>query len=99
MPDCFPAVEQFTPPSVSEVLEIIVDLKNSTAGHDEISVSLVKEISSSILIPLTYICAKSMEQGIVPTGMKVAKIIPLFKSGYPSCFTNYNPISILPCFL
>ena len=76
---------------VSEVLEIIVDLKNSAAGHDEISASLVKEISSFIVIPLTYICAKSMEQGIVPAGMKVAKIIPLFKSGDPSCFTT--PIS------
>ena len=30
--------------------------------------------------------------------MKVAKIVPLFKSGDKSSFTNYRPVSLLPQF-
>lgn len=88
----------FSPPNSTEVMEIISDLKDSAAGHDEISASLIKEVSIYIAEPLTHICAKSMETGVVPKGMKIAKVIPLYKSGDPSNFTNYRPISILSCF-
>ena len=30
--------------------------------------------------------------------MKIAKVIPLFKSGEKSVFTNYRPVSLLPQF-
>ena len=36
--------------------------------------------------------------GIVPDQMKIARMIPLFKAGDRSLFTNYRPISILPSF-
>ena len=35
--------------------------------------------------------------GIVPRKLKIAKVIPLYKSEKPELFTNYRPISILPC--
>jgi hypothetical protein len=34
----------------------------------------------------------------VPNEMKIARVIPLFKSGDRTLFTNYRPISILPSF-
>ena len=30
--------------------------------------------------------------------MKIAKVVPLFKSGEKNVFTNYRPISLLPQF-
>ena len=34
---------------------------------------------------------------LVPRKLKIAKVIPLYKSENPELFTNYRPISILPC--
>ena len=38
----------------------------------------------------------SLSQGIFPNKLKVAKVVPIFKSGEQSSFTNYRPISVLP---
>ena len=35
---------------------------------------------------------------IFPDNIKLAKVIPLFKSGDNKTFSNYRPISVLPCF-
>ncbi len=40
----------------------------------------------------------SLETGIFPDQLKVAKIIPIFKTGEADIFTNYRPISILSSF-
>ena len=47
---------------------------------------------------LTHIMNLSLSFGIVPGQMKVARAIPLFKSGILTLFTNYRPISVLPAF-
>ena len=36
--------------------------------------------------------------GVFPDGMKIARVIPLFKNGNISDFTNYRPISLLSQF-
>ena len=40
----------------------------------------------------------SIQHGIVPDEMKIARVIPIFKSDDQSLFTNYRPISVLPSF-
>ena len=40
----------------------------------------------------------SIENGIFPDDLKMAKLIPIFKSGDKSDITNYQPISVLPFF-
>ena len=30
--------------------------------------------------------------------MKIARVVPIFKSGNKAFFSNYRPISVLPCF-
>ena len=51
-----------------------------------------------ICAPLTYIINLSLNSGVVPQEMKIARVIPLFKSGDKSLFTNYRPVSVLPVF-
>ena len=40
----------------------------------------------------------SIVSGIVPDELKIARVIPLLKSGDRSLFTNYRPVSVLPAF-
>ena len=58
----------------------------------------VKESANFISEPLTHIVNLSIESGIVPDQMKIARVIPLFKSGDNNLFTNYRPVSVLPIF-
>ena len=56
---------------------------------------VVKQTIDSVIGPLTHIMNLSLSSGIVPEQMKVARVIPLFKSGI---LTNYRPVSVLPAF-
>ena len=46
--------------------------------------------------PLSHIFNLSLEKGIVPLELKIAKIIPIYKDDDPAIFNHYRPISILP---
>ena len=41
---------------------------------------------------------ESLRTGICPSELKLARVVPIFKSGDPSLLTNYRPISILSFF-
>ena len=80
-----------------EISDIISKIKNKTSsGYDHLSNALIKEIHNQITEPLTTIVNKSLEAGYVPNEMKIAKIIPVFKSKEKVHFSNYRPISLLP---
>ena len=51
-----------------------------SSGHDNVSTILLKEISPLIISPLTLILNQSLTTWIFPDKLKVAKIIPLFKT-------------------
>ena len=55
-------------------------------------------IAPFIVPPFTSICNHSLLSGRVPNELKIAKVIPVYKSGESSLVSNYRPISILPCF-
>ena len=48
--------------------------------------------------PLTHIFNLSFQLGIVPLKLKIAKIIPVYKSGDKRLPINFRPISLLPTF-
>ena len=73
-------------------------LKDSAAGHDEVRSNLIIKTSRSIAKPLTHIFSKSFETGRIPNDLKIAKVVPVYKTGDRSVFSNYRPISVLPCF-
>ena len=85
--------------SQQEIIDLVNDLRSGTAaGYDTISVSIVKESIGIISEPLTHIINLSIQSGIVPDRMKIARVIPVFKSGDSSLLTNYRPVSVLPVF-
>ena len=38
----------------------------------------------------------SIQSGVVPAQMKVARVFPVYKLGYCDQFTNYRPVSVIP---
>lgn len=55
-----------------------------------------KKVVMSVIEPLTHVL--SSRTGAVPSDLKVAEVIVLFKSDDFSLCNNYCPISVLPCF-
>ena len=90
----------FLEPSTElEISEICASFRVGTsAGFDQVTMDVVKQTIDLIIGPLTHIMNLSLSSGIVPEQMKVARVIPLFKSGTLTLFTNYRPVSVLPTF-
>ena len=86
-------LEQVAP---DELDKIIHGLKNSAVGHDDVDAGHLKAAYQFIKIPLLHICNQSFLQGIFPSDLKIARVIPLFKAGDSMKVNNYRPVSILP---
>ena len=85
--------EKVTEASVSKIID---SLKPKTsAGPDNISNNLIKIIKQEIVPSLTIIINQSLETGIFPDSLKIAKVVPLFKKDDPTTVNNYRPISLL----
>ena len=84
------------PISRIEIQALIKDLPNKgSSGYDNISNLLLKSLSDQISNPLEKIFNKSLEEGLFPTNMKKADIVPLYKSKDKQECSNYRPISLL----
>ena len=82
-----------------EIVEIAKSRRiNTAAGHDKVPMWSVKESSNCISEPLTYSINLSINSGVVPDQMKLARVVPLFKSDDKRLFSNYRPVSVLPIF-
>lgn len=71
---------------------------HKSSGHDDISVDVIKQVSNELLLPLSYLFTLSVEKGVFPKALKVAKVIPSFKSDEQNELSNYRPISLLSVF-
>ena len=88
-----------TPTDENEAITVVNSFNSKTSIDSEgLNVILVKSIIGSIVKPVTHICNSSLLSGIFPDRMKIAKIIPLFKSGIKTEINNDRPISLLPQF-
>ena len=63
--------------------------------HSGIDFALLKECISFIVKPVCQLANSSFEMGFFPERMKIAKVIPIFKSGKKDYFTT---VSLLPQF-
>ena len=84
------------PTCKKEVKRIVSTLPAKTSsGHDNISNILLKEIIDPLANILVDIFNKSMATGIFPLIMKLAEVVPLYKSKEHYLENNYRPISLL----
>lgn len=102
--------ESFLPPPVSanlflspttelEIQNIINGLNsNKSSGPFSIPARLIKLLCHTIAKPLNILYNLSLSTGTVPDNFKIARVIPVFKSGSHLLVNNYRPISLLPIF-
>lgn len=89
----------FAPADEHEIIGIVNNLQNKkSSGRDSINISLIKNCITAICKPLVRIINASFSTGIVPTHLKIAKVIPVYKKGDPNNICNYRPLSLLTCF-
>lgn len=82
--------------SQQQILDVVKSLRGGSApGWDDISSNIIKNNIQYILIPLHYIINLSISKGKFPKLFKIAKVIPIFKSGSRSLMSNFRPISLL----
>ena len=88
-----------SPTTPAEINNIILHSKSKkSTGFDNIDSYIVKQIAPQIVNQLANIFNKSFLTGIVPSKLKIAKVIPIYKTKYPALFSNYRPLSLLPVF-
>ena len=99
-------IKQHNPSSVylesitkNELLSLMdnINLRKSP-GSDNIGPKLIKDAKNLLIDPLVYIYNLSFETGIVPSQLKLAKVIPIYKKGSKASPSNYRPISMLSIF-
>ena len=83
------------PVTENEINTLIKALKDTATGFDNMNSMSLKISSETLIKPLTHICNLSLTQGIFPSQLKIANVIPLFKSDDPMLFNNYRPVSVL----
>ena len=87
------SLEQLNVETVIESLKAVNS--NKATGPDNIPGRVLK-IAAEFLSPsLTAIFNRSLSMGIYPDDWKMARVLPIFKSGEKSDLGNYRPISII----
>ena len=87
---------QCTEYTVSEAERTISSLKNKATS--DTSIKAMKYVSKEITPVLQNLISSSLNQGIFPTKLKCAKVVPLHKGGAKTELSNYRPISLLSGF-
>ena len=72
--------------------------RNKAAGFDDLSSNIIIDAYDSLKNILFHVFKVSIQQGIFPDSLKVAKVTPIIKSGDKCNVSNYHPISILAIF-
>jgi len=86
-----------TAPPIKVSLINGLNIKKSTV-YDDISLYILR-VASEIIAPiLCHLIELSFNIRIYPNSCKIAKVIPLYKSGNKADLSNYRPINLLTCF-
>ena len=89
----------FHPTDAYEIVQIVNTLQDkSSFGIDCIPTTIMKHSILHISQVVSSFINCSFRTGTVPNQLKVAKVCPIYKGGANNCFSNYRPISVLPCF-
>ena len=82
-----------------EIKEALRSLKlKKSPRYDNISSSVVNEALNIFFTLLKYIFNLSLQQGIFPENLKIAKVSLIYKKDEEFLLANYRPILVFPCF-
>ena len=70
-------------------------IKSYFTKYDGFSAKVIKAISEFLCEPLSHICNLTFVTDCFPDRLKLAKVIPLYKSENKKMVSNYRSISIL----
>ena len=79
-----------------EVNLIINNMKNKSCPITTYPVRALKVVADLISPVISVNINNSIDNGIFPDSLKVARVVPLHKGGIESHINNYRPVSILP---
>jgi len=89
----------WTPFRMSEISKMILSLRTAkTRDAYGLSTEILKGLKDEILLPLTTLVNRCLQEGYFPTELKSAVVIPIHKKDDTDVCSNYRPISILPVF-
>ena len=84
------------PVSQVEVSKIILGLKDSRAGWDNIYSKIMKQTYQHILPMLTHLFNLSITKVSVPKELKIGKVVPIYKKLNCMLVNNFRPVFVLP---
>lgn len=90
------SVFDLRPVTQKELAQVIRNLKGRSApGWDSIPSRLIKDNIRSVTAPLLHIINLSIRSGQFPDALKIATVVPIYKSGIKYEYANFRPISLL----
>ena len=86
-------------PPIRIHVEGVYDLLQNIQQHkgfrpDNLPASFLKEVAYEISLILTLIFQAALDQGMLPSNWKTAKVVPIFKKGNKSDPCNYRPVPL-----
>ena len=85
--------------TINEFKDAFFYLKiNKSAGADAIFFNAIKNCFGEVSDILSYIFDLSLQTGVFPDPLKIAKVTPVFKIGDLKEISDYRPISVPPYF-
>ena len=83
----------------TEIMNAINNMTDKNSKSlDNISPKFLKKFKNYLITPLCFLFNLSIKEGIFPSQLKKARVVPIFKQGSPRLVQNYRPISILSPF-
>jgi len=78
------------------MVRLMGNLSDGKAINENYIPTKIIKLAKFVLMPvLTHIFNKYINEGFYPDCLKVAEVIPIYKSGEQKICSNYRPISIL----
>ena len=83
--------------SHNTTIKLMNNLKlNKTCGYDDISSFVLKTTIQVLALPLSVMINHCIALSSFPNQLKLAKVMPVYKSGSSVNIQSYRPISLLP---
>ena len=82
----------------SEIIEHIKNLKNKSTSDTKIEPLKTLVNCNKFINTFVDVINASIKEGVFPSQLKMADVVPIYKSGTKTEVSNYRPISLLPTF-